>query len=162
VILKQLQQSGFTDLTCINLVFDTSSVKDGIRFLFGDITGTNFTKNKFDAITCLSVLEHGVDPVKYFREMSRILKPGGILFTSVDYWTTPIDALGQAAYGVPIRIFDRADVNEMMTLARECDLELVDELDLNCKKKVVSWKQYNLDYTFLYFTLRKRNLRPGI
>lgn len=156
VILRQLQQSGFTNLTCINLVFDASSVSEGIRFQFGDITHTHFPKNKFDAVTCLSVIEHGVDPGEYFREMSRILKPGGILFTSVDYWTTPIDTSGQVAYGVPIRIFDRMGVNEMMRLARECDLELVGELDLNCRRKVVSWKQFNLDYTFLYFTLRKR------
>jgi hypothetical protein len=74
----------------------------------------------------------------------------------VDYWTAPIDTLGQVAYGVPIRIFDRPAVNEMMTLALEHDLELLGALDLNCRKKVVSWKQFNLDYTFLYFTMRKR------
>ena len=159
VILRQLQQTGFTDLTCINLVFNTSVVKGGIRFQFGDITATNFQKNKFDAIACLSVIEHGVDPGHYFKEMSRILKPGGILFTSTDYWTTPIDTFGQEAYGVPIRIFDRTEVNEMISLASDCELELMGELDLNCRRKVVSWKQFNLDYTFLYFTMRKRNLK---
>jgi SAM-dependent methyltransferase len=156
VILKQLQQVGFKDLTCINLVFNAPHLKQGIRFQFGDITKTGFAKNYFDAITCLSVIEHGVDINTYFAEMSRILKPGGMLFTSIDYWSTPVDTAGRIAYGVPIKIFDRRDVVKMVAVGLENGLELMDELELNCRRKVVSWKQFNLDYTFLYFTMRKR------
>jgi SAM-dependent methyltransferase len=156
VILKQLQQFGWMDLTCINITYAGTSVSGGIRFRYGDITRTRFAGNRFDVITCLSVIEHGVDVNRYFKEASRILKPGGILFTSMDYWTTPIDTGGQVAYGVPIRIFDRTEVKKMVEQALEYDLELVGRLDLDCTNKVVSWKQFDLDYTFLYFTMRKR------
>ncbi len=156
VILKQLQKAGFRDLTCINLVFKTSVIRKGIRFQYGDITQTDFSKSQFDAITCLSVIEHGVDVNSYFKEMSRILKPGGVLVTSVDYWATPIDTMGQMAYGVPIKIFNRKQVVTMATIALKNKLELMDKLDLKCSNKVVCWKLFNLNYTFLYFTMRKK------
>jgi len=40
----------------------------------------------FDYITSLSVIEHGVNIQNYFKEMNRILKKGGVLLTSSDYW----------------------------------------------------------------------------
>ena len=40
----------------------------------------------FDYVTSLSVIEHGVNIEKYFREMSRIIKSNGYLLTSTDYW----------------------------------------------------------------------------
>ena len=47
---------------------------------------TNYQSNIFDFVTSLSVIEHGVDIHKYFMEMNRILKKGGLLLTSTDYW----------------------------------------------------------------------------
>jgi SAM-dependent methyltransferase len=45
---------------------------------------TNYECNTFDFVTSLSVIEHGVDIHKYFMEMNRILKKGGLLLTSTD------------------------------------------------------------------------------
>src|SRR5437867_435721 len=47
---------------------------------------TNYNDNMFEYITSLSVIEHGVEISEYFREMARILKKGGYLLTSTDYW----------------------------------------------------------------------------
>ncbi len=60
VVLRQLYQLGFTNLTCINLTFKNSFVKNKISFQFGDLTNTPFSKSTFHAITCLSVIEHGM------------------------------------------------------------------------------------------------------
>ena len=51
---------------------------------------TNYQSNTFDFVTSLSVIEHGVDIHKYFIEMNRILKKGGLLLTSTDYWLEKI------------------------------------------------------------------------
>jgi 2-polyprenyl-3-methyl-5-hydroxy-6-metoxy-1,4-benzoquinol methylase len=83
----------------------------------GDITHTEYDAATFDAITCLSVIEHGVDLDAYFREMSRILKPGGILITSTDYWQAPIDTKGQEMYGVPIHVFTQQEIRHAIELA---------------------------------------------
>src|SRR5205823_4435870 len=36
-----------------------------------------FTKNYFDVILCLEMIEHLHDPLKFLKELQRILKPGG-------------------------------------------------------------------------------------
>ena len=71
---------------------------------------TRFDPETFDVVTCLSVVEHGVDLDGYFREAARILKPGGALVTSTDYYPDPIDTAGKHAYGVPVKIFNRAEI----------------------------------------------------
>ena len=115
----------------------------------------------FDAITCMSVIEHGVPLDDYFREMWRLLKPGGLLITSTDYYPTPIDTRGQAAHGMPIKIFSRpgdrggARVGEV-----DRDSSRPDRLDLDCEEKPIRWEQFGLDYTFVLFTLRKPTSRP--
>ena len=58
----------------------------------------------------LSVVEHGVDLEAYFREMSRVLRPGGLLLSSTDYWETKIETVGKEAYGGPVHIFCREEI----------------------------------------------------
>jgi len=103
----------------------------------------------------LSVVEHGVDLGAWLTEMSRILKPGGILFTSTDYWETSIDTRGQSAYGVPVRIFSRADVQGLLETAEDADLRPTGPLSFACKDRVVRWQKVSLDFTFISFALRK-------
>jgi N-acetylglutamate synthase-like GNAT family acetyltransferase len=83
-ILKLLDACGFDDLTSINIVYKDTKRITNITYEFGDITSTRFKPNYFDAIVCLSVIEHGVDINKYLQEMYRILKPGGILITFIN------------------------------------------------------------------------------
>jgi len=44
----------------------------------GDITSLPFDDNSFDIITSNMVIEHLKDPLVQFKEIARILKPGGI------------------------------------------------------------------------------------
>jgi SAM-dependent methyltransferase len=58
-----------------------------ITYRHGDITHADYADESFDAITCLSVVEDGVNVESYFKEMWRILKPGGLLVNEkVIYW----------------------------------------------------------------------------
>jgi 2-polyprenyl-3-methyl-5-hydroxy-6-metoxy-1,4-benzoquinol methylase len=95
----------------INIVFGEQKKLGPITYKYGDITPTDYDSATFDVISCLSVIEHGVDPKEYFREASRILKPGGILITSTDYWQSQIDTRHQQMYGVPVQRF-RSDGRE--------------------------------------------------
>jgi SAM-dependent methyltransferase len=153
VILPLLQKFGFTQLVCLNLSFKQSFRQRNIDYVRGDLTSTSFKPKSFDAITCLSVIEHGVDPEKYFCEMSRLLKPGGILITSADYWSDSVDTSGKHAYGVPVKIFDRNAIRRMISIARAQGLSIEGRLKYACKEKIISW--LGLRYTFIYFTLRK-------
>jgi len=130
VILPWLFLCGFRDLTCINLVFKKKINRDPIIYEYGDITNTKFRNNSFEAITCLSVIEHGVDLEEYFKEMSRILKPGGILITSTDYWSTPIDTKNQVVYGLPIHVFTTDQVLKTINIAIKYGLTLINDITL--------------------------------
>ncbi len=127
-----------------------------IRYDHGDLTSTRFERDSFDVTVRLSVIDHGVDTEAYVREMSRLLRPSGILNTSTDYWVDPIDTRGQVAYGVPVKIFKRLDVEAMLTAAQGYGLWATGEIDLNCNEKAVTWDRVDLKFTFTCFALEKR------
>jgi SAM-dependent methyltransferase len=157
-LLPWLQLCGYQHLRGINLVFDEQNpvVKGAIVYEHGDLTRTNYPDGEFDVVTCLSVVEHGVDWERYFLEMRRILRPGGLLFTSTDYYEDPVETRGQNAFGVPIRVFTRSEMQAAFKIARTIGFDLTGEPDLACEEKAVTWKQYDLAYTFFAFSMTRR------
>ena len=155
-VLPGLYICGFRDLVGINLAFRDQARRGPIRYLPGDITATEFPDASFDAVTCMSVIEHGVPLEAYFREMHRVLKPGGLLITSTDYFPERIDTGGLTAYGSDVIVYDREQAREILALAARCGFEQTGEIDLECEQRPVSWDEYGLEFTFLIFTLRKR------
>ncbi len=156
MILPWLTMYGYRNLRGCNLVFDKPSRMGPIRYEHGDITATAYADATFDAVTCLSVVEHGVNMEAYFREMARIVKPNGLLVTSTDYFETPVETFGRRAYGVPIRIFDRAAILDALATAKRHGFELLSPIDLTSREKVVHWAQHDLSYTFVIFSMIRR------
>ncbi len=154
-VLPALYLYGFRNLYGMNLSFTDVARRGPIRYLPGDITRTDFADGFFDAITCMSVIEHGVPLEPYFQEAYRLLKPGGLLITSTDYFAEPIDTTGKAAHGAPVKVFCKREIEEMLALAARCGFEQTGKIDLECTEPTVRWDKYDLDYTFLIFTLRK-------
>jgi SAM-dependent methyltransferase len=159
-VLPALFLYGYRDLHGINLSFTAPTRRGSIRYIPGDLTRTPYPDGSFDAITCMSVIEHGVPLGDYFREMWRLLKPGGLLITSTDYYPTPIDTRGQSVHGAPIKIFSREEIESMLAVAKSMGFEPTGPLDLDCEEKPIRWEQFGLDYTFVLFTLRKPALPP--
>ena len=155
-VLPALFVYGYSHLYGMNLSFADPARRGPIRYLPGDITRTGFPDAFFDAIACMSVIEHGVPLGAYFREAYRLLKPGGLLITSTDYFPEPVDTSGKSAHGAPIKIFSRREVQDMLDQARTCGFDQTAEIDLDCAQPAVRWDVYDLEYTFLIFTLRKR------
>jgi SAM-dependent methyltransferase len=153
VLLYQLAACGYKNLHCINLSFTASKRIDNIEYSYGDITRTSFADDFFSAVTCLSVIEHGVDLNSFFFEMRRILKNAGILFISTDYWERPIDTGGKTAYGCPVKIFDKKDIELLITTAKQHGFYLREVPRMDCKSKIVHWEGFS--YTFIYLTFIK-------
>lgn len=155
MILPWLFLYGYKNLFGINIIFSKSFKRGPIHYDYGDITHTNFPSNFFNAITCLSVIEHGVDIQKFFEEMNRILKPNGILVLSTDYYDTKISTTGKYEYGHQIKIFCKNEIKELIKIANKNMFSITSNLTLDSFEKVVRWERFNLDYTYICLTFKK-------
>ena len=156
-VLPTLFLYGYRALYGINLSFADPARRGPIHYLRDDIVRTQFSGNYFDAVTCLSVIEHGVPLKNYFEEMHRVLKPKGLLITSTDYYPVPVDTRGQMAHGSPIKIFSKAEMEAALSMATDMGFEPTGDIDLECDEKPIRWDPFGLQYTFLLFTLRKKS-----
>ncbi len=156
VILPWLALYGYENLVMGNLEFEGTHKRGPITYEYADLTATKHPDGYFAAVTCLSVIEHGVPLEAYFREMARLIRPGGLLITSTDYFDTPIDTRGARAYGAPVHVFTAGEIESALKLAKSFGFEQVAPLALESPEKVVSWPEHDLRYTFILFTLRKQ------
>ncbi|MGL5911173.1 MAG: methyltransferase domain-containing protein [Phycicoccus sp.] len=143
----------------INLEFTRPVTRDGVVFEHGDITATGYPDRSVDALTCMSVIEHGVPLGRFLAEAARLLTPGGLLCVSTDYDQDPPDTRGVTAYGSPVRIFGPADIHALVADAATRGLELVGDLSvpgaLAHPHRPVHWRRTGLDYTFILLTFRR-------
>ena len=153
--LPALRALGRERLTGINLTIEGERDEAGIVYRQGDITAAPFADRRFGFIACLSVIEHGVDIAAFLREQARLLRPGGHLFVSFDYWDTPVDTRGQTAYGAPIHILTREDVAAMVAGAQEVGLLPTGRFRPECREQVVHWHRFGLHYSFANLLLRR-------
>lgn len=64
---------------------DSDPTSDADLLVSGAQHGWPFQNQTFDAIICTEVLEHVHDPQVFIGELSRVLKPGGLLILSVPF-----------------------------------------------------------------------------
>jgi hypothetical protein len=160
-LLTWLYQFGFWNIRGIDLIYDEPIRRGPIRLDPMDMTRTTFADHTFAAIASLSVVEHGVDIEAYLAEAARLLRPGGVLFTSTDFWCEPIDSGESQAYGHPIHVNDPADIGRFLEIARSHGLTELRRQELSCADRVVTWDRLGIQYTFLAITLvaRPRGIR---
>jgi SAM-dependent methyltransferase len=153
-IARWLARHGFhVDVINPELPDDFTDPDDDIRYLRGDATDSPFADCRFGAVTCLSVIEHGVPIDPFFTEMHRILRPGGYLIVSTDFWHEPIDARGRRCFGSPVRIFTPEALRGLIQRAASHGFQATGVVDYRCEEAVVQW--LGLSYTFIDFALRK-------
>ena len=161
VILQWLYALGYRDLwACDRLAVNLSRFNSmGIRFSCQDLAQTTYEDNQFGAIASVSVIEHGVDLQSFFKEMSRILRPGGRLLISTDYWNDPIDCSGIYPYGVEhgeMKIFTAKEAAAFIETAARFGLQPTSDVDLKTSERAVRWNRVDRDYTFLFIAFEKQ------
>lgn len=125
------------------------------KLIKGDLTKTYFSDNCFDAITCLSVIEHGVELKSFLKEAGRLLRKNGVLYVSTDYWEPKIcvsDLL--RPFGLSWKIFSKKEIISLINLAEKFDLILENyEIPPVNKKVVFGHGKY---YTFISCVFKKK------
>jgi len=164
-ILPLLSRLGFINLYGCDLVLkkEISSAVEMCKTFdisIQDLEKTEFQNNTFDFVTSLSVIEHGINIQNYFKEMNRILKKEGLLLTSTDYWPDKISNLINTEVNPkdsPDNIFSRREIEEdVISVAERNGFLLTEPIDFTTGDKVVRWNDICLDYTFIFFALRKK------
>ncbi len=154
-LLPWLYLYGYRRLVGIDLVTPHDVVEGPVQSYRMDLTNTTFKDRAFGAIACLSVIEHGVSFDAYLAEAWRLLRPGGVLVTSTDFWCAPLDVEGKEAYGTPVRIFVPDDIRSLAEKARKAGFRMDGSLDLHCGDRVVTWERVDVSYTFVNIVLYK-------
>ena len=162
-ILLWLYLKGYRNLVGCNLIFQEPFYRGSIRYEYGDIQKTTYRSAEFDAITCLSVIENDVHLGSFFKEMARILKPGGHLIVSTDHWDPKIETVGvDQSYFVASRhdfvpsrwtLFSAAEIEAMIGLAKANGLSLTGDFDKRCDETTV--EHLGKSYTFVCMVFRR-------
>ena len=138
------------------------------QMIAGDMTSTKFANNSVDVAISLSVIEHGVDLDKLFYELSRVVKVGGVVYVSTDYWEQKIElSSGMAASGardnqsLPWTIFDLTSLNGVIAIANKYGfLEVGDKVIPPCQDKPIYWQ--GADYTFIAMEFKKSGVANAV
>lgn len=154
VILNWLALYGYRQLHGCDL-YVTPHRTGPIRYTRQDIEQTAYPDNFADVITCLSVIEHGVDMTRFLPECRRVLKPGGLLVISTDFWCEPLDLAGVEDELGPVRIFTPDDIRrDVLDVAASCGLQVVGEPDFACGEPVVNRPSVPaIDRRYTFYTL---------
>lgn len=161
-ILKWLSLLGYTKLYACDIREKASRYDKGqIEFSVQDITSTDYPDKFFQAVTSISVIEHGAPLDRFVKEMHRILKPGGFLLVSTDYWSEFIDCSGIFPYGkenAEMKVFQPNELEEFCRMAESCGLSLCSPLNLKTKERAVRWDRVDREYTFAFIAFTKKKL----
>lgn len=99
-----------------------------IRYRAADITATPYPDGSFAALTCLSVIEHGVPLAPLVSEVRRLLRPGGLFIFTTDYDEsdeTHVVTDKPGAFGLPWRIFRKPELQTFLDDLKRSGLELL-------------------------------------
>jgi len=154
-VLVALLNLGYKDLTGIDLNPNLSEMphQDRIRYEVGDFKKTRFADASFQAITSISVIEHGFEAEPLLKEMSRLLRPGGYFIASFDYWPDKIDTGSIKFFGMDWLIFSKGDVDALVSVAAAHGLKPVGAMKYAGKDKPIHCA--GKDYTFGLLVLQK-------
>lgn len=173
-VLRLFYEKGFVNCTGIDLTISRTDRMTQVKFMFSrkpkrpyrrmkrpyrlmrmNMMKTNFPDSYFDLVVSLSVIEHEVDLNAFFKEAYRILKNGGVLFLTTDYWEPKISTDQLKIYGLKWNIFSKKELENLVRLSEEYGFSSSDHDFPSVGETFVHWKGKN--YTFASVTLKKGN-----
>lgn len=127
---------------------------DRVKYRIGNFMQTPFEGGSFEAVTAISVIEHGYEPERLFSELGRLIKPGGYFIASFDYWPDKINTGNTTFFGLSWLIFSNEDVVSMLKIADAHGFSPLGEMRFTAEERPIHC--HGFDYTFAWVVLRKR------
>ncbi|MEZ0306586.1 MAG: class I SAM-dependent methyltransferase [Ramlibacter sp.] len=151
-----LAMMGYTAVHGIDLNPKVRSMPfaDRVTYTVGDFNRSAYADASFDAITAISVIEHGYNPAQLLGEVGRLLRPGGLFIASFDYWPQKIDTGTTTFFGLSWLIFSQDDFQSLLQEASHHGLQALGELHPAAKERPVHCAGF--DYTFAWAVLQKK------
>ncbi len=150
-----LAMMGYTHVHGIDLNPDISRMPlaDKVRYAVGNFLETRYADASFDAVTAISVIEHGYEPERLLAEVARLLRPGGLFLASFDYWPQKIDTAGATFFGLSWLIFSQRDYENMLEIAVRHGLRPLADTRQEAATRAIHCAGF--DYTFAWTALQK-------
>lgn len=150
-----LHKMGYTNISGadLNPGLQQMPYSNSIKYVETNFMQTKFKDASFNAITSISVIEHGFDGQALLKEMSRLLKSGGYFIASFDYWPEKIDTTGITFFGMDWKIFSKQEVVDFIKQAAGYGLTPVGELHYDLLETPI--KYAGKKYSFGWLVLRK-------
>lgn len=152
-----LVQMGYKNVGGVDLNPDVKKMPyaDKATYTVSDFMKMPFSSDSFDAVTAISVIEHGYEPERLFAELGRVIRPGGYFIASFDYWPEKIDTKNTRFFDMSWLIFSEKDVYSMIEIAKCYGFDPVGELHPSSSEHVINCMGY--DYSFGWLVLKKHN-----
>lgn len=146
---------GYTDVHGIDLNPAVGRMPQAasVHYAVGNFMHTPYADASFDAITAISVIEHGYQAEALFAEVGRLLRPGGLFVASFDYWPQKIDTAGATFFDLSWLIFSEDDYDAMLAVAAHNGLRPLGEIRKGASERAVHCAGF--DYTFAWTALQK-------
>ena len=150
-----LARMGYTGVHGVDLNPAVKSMPyaDRVAYNVSDFMNTSYEAASFDAITSISVIEHGYNPESLFAEVGRLLRPDGYFIASFDYWPEKIDTGDTKFFDMSWLIFSAEDVEHMLSVAQRHRLVPVGAMHYSARDRPISCMGY--EYTFGWVVLKK-------
>lgn len=157
VILDWLHLYGYTQLYGCDLIADNMT-RGHIQYSRQDLEKTSYADGFADVVTCLSVIEHGVNLPHLIQECRRLLKPGGLLILSTDYTCRTLDLTNVRDELGPVHLFTPESMADLIQLASEHGFTPLGSPDYTCGS--VGIKRLNVPaidgrYTFFFAAFQR-------
>jgi SAM-dependent methyltransferase len=153
-ILDNLKLNGHIGKKCgIDLGYQEGEkhVYPEIELFKGSLMSTPFADESFDVITNLSVVEHEVSYQAMAKECARLLRKGGNLYITHDYWSPRVDTLEVSLYGLKWTILDKPLTEELIAACEAEGLHQSSPMDWTTSEQVINPQfcaPYGKSYTF--------------
>ncbi len=154
-VIVVLHKLGYSNLTGADLNPNLKKMpyRDRIRYEIADFMHTKFEDASFQAITSISVIEHGFDGALLLKEISRLLRPNGFFIASFDYWPEKIDTTATRLFGMDWTIFSKDEISNFVAEAAGYGLHPVGEMRYAGDDKPIDFA--GKQYTFGWLVLAK-------